>query len=376
MVKRILLAVVGLIVIVGVLAGIKALQIRKMIDASAQFSPPPETVTTAPVQSDSWESLVTAVGSLAAVQGVTIAAELPGKVVEVAFEAGARVRKGDILLRQDTSSERAQLPGAEAAVDLARLSLERMRDLLAQRVVSQSEYDSAEATYREALAAADNIRAAIGKKTIRAPFSGRLGIRLVNLGQILREGDAIVSLQALDPIFVNFQVPQQQLARIDTGYRVRIMSDALPGEEITGRINAINPEVEAATRNLRVQATAANPQEKLRPGMYVTVAVVMPEENAVVTVPATAILYAPYGDSVFVVEEKTDEASGKSGLVATQKFVRLGEKRGDFIAVLSGVEPGETVVSTGVFKLRNGQSVVVDNSLSPEFKTAPAPAEG
>lgn len=375
--KRILLAIVGLLVIAGVLAGIKFLQIRRMMAANAEFSPPPETVTTAPVQAQAWTSRVIAVGSLEAVQGVTVAAELPGRIVEIAFTPGTQVQAGELLLRQDTSTERAELPGAEAAVRLARLDFERRKGLLDQRLVSQSEYDRAEASYREALAATESIRTAIAKKTIRAPFAGRLGIRLVDLGQMLREGDAIVSLQALDPIFVNFQVPQQQLPRLGLGKLTRVTSDALPGEEIRGRITAINPEFDAATRNVRVQATVANPQEQLRPGMYVTVAVEMPQAREVVVIPATAVLYAPYGDSVFVVEEKRDDNAGDaSTLVATQKFVRLGEKRGDLIAVLSGVAPGEAVVSTGVFKLRNGQSVVIDNTLAPDFKTAPTPEEG
>ncbi len=371
--KPILLAVLALAVLVGTLAGIKVLQIRRMIAAGAQFAPPPEIVTTAEVRRDSWESTLTAVGSLEAVQGVTVAAELPGKVTQIAFEAGARVQKGELLLRQDTSSEQAQLPGAEAEVELTRANLERARELLAQKFISRAEYDSAVANHRLAQAAADNIRAAIGKKTIHAPFPGRLGIRLVNLGQILKEGEEIVSLQSLDPIFVNFLLPQQQLGQLRTGLPVRVSTDALAGEVFSGKITAINAEVDAATRNIRVQATLDNPGEKLRPGMFVTVAVVLPEHLDVLTLPATTVLYAPYSDSVFVVEEKQDETSGQTGKVLRQQFVRLGEKRGDFVAVVEGLQEGEMVVSTGVFKLRNGQAVIVDNTLEPEFKLAPKP---
>jgi membrane fusion protein (multidrug efflux system) len=371
--KRIILASAALLLLVALLGGIKFLQIRRMIDAGAQFVPPPETVTTARVQPDSWESSLTAVGSLTAVQGVTVAAELPGKVARIVFEAGAPARKGELLLQQDTSSEQAQLPGAEATVTLAKRNLERARELLAQRVISAAEFDSAEADYKLAVAAADNIRAAIGKKTIRAPFSGRLGIRLVNLGQILKEGDAIVSLQSLDPIYADFTLPQQELARIGAGVAVRVTSDALPGATVEGKVTAINPEVDAATRNVRVQATVANPAERLRPGMFVNVAVVLPERREVLAIPATAVLYAPYSDTVFVVEEKKDEQTGTVGKVLRQQIVRLGEKRGDFVAVTSGLKAGQEVVSTGVFKLRNGQAVVVDNTLAPEFQLAPRP---
>jgi membrane fusion protein (multidrug efflux system) len=371
--KRIFLSLLGVIVVVAILGGIKALQIGRMIEAGESFAPPPETVTTAEVRAESWETLVTSVGSLEAVQGVTVSAELPGKVVKLAFEPGAMASRGDILLEQDTTSERARLPGATASVALAKSNLRRAGELLKENFISQSEYDRAEAEYQVAIAAAEEIRAAIAKKTIRAPFAGRLGIRLVNLGEILQEGDDIVSLQSLDPIFVNFLLPQQQLSRIGTGLTVRVTTDALPGEDVEGRITAINPEVDAATRNIRVQATAANPGERLRPGMYGNVAVVLPERKEVLTIPATAVLYAPYSDSVFVVEEGKDEKTGEAALVLRQQIVRLGEKQGDFVAVTSGLKEGETVVSTGVFKLRNGQAVVVDNTLEPEFKLQPTP---
>jgi membrane fusion protein (multidrug efflux system) len=373
--KRIFLALVGLLAVIGVLAGIKVLQIRKMIAQGAQFVPPPTTVNATAVRSETWESLLAAVGSLTAVQGVTVAAELPGKVVKVDFAPGTRVNRGDLLLQQDVSTELAQLPGTEAGVVLARANLERARNLLAQKFVSQAEYDAAVANTRQAEAAADSIRAAIAKKTIRAPFAGRLGIRLVNLGQILREGDAIVSLQDLDPIFVEFLLPQQQLSLIRPGLPVRVTSDALPGATMTGKITAINPEIDAATRNIRVQATLPNPEERLRPGMFVKVALVLPVPEPVLVIPATAVLYATYSNSVFVVTDQKDEATGKTTQVLRQQIVQLGGQRGDFVAVSSGLKVGETVVTTGVFKLRNGQPVVVDNTLAPEFKLAPQPRD-
>ena len=375
MTKRIALTIVGLIALTGVLVGIKGLQIGRMTAKEREFGPPPETVTTAVVQSETWESVLTSVGSLEAIQGVMVTAELTGKVVHIAFEPGTKVQTGDLLVQQDTSSEVAQLRAAEAAVALAKVNLERFGKLLAGEAISQSQYDNADAQFKEAAAQSDNIRAAIAKKTIRAPFAGRLGIRLVNLGQTLNEGEPIVSLQSLDPIFVNFFLPQQQLGQIKPGLTVRVTTDALPGQVIEGKITALNPQVDTATRNIRIQATVANPQESLRPGMFVNVAVLLPAQEKVLAIPATAVLYAPYGDSVFVVEEKKSEQGGQSTEIVRQQLVRLAESRGDFVAVASGLKEGETVASTGVFKLRNGQTVIVDNTLTPEFEPTPKPED-
>jgi len=371
--KRIIITLVGLAVVIGILGGIKGLQIDRMIAQGSQRVPLPEPVTTAVARTEAWESVLTSVGSLAAVQGVTVTTELAGKIVNIAFKPGTLARAGDLLLQQDTSSEEAQLRATEATMTLAKLNLERLGKLLAERTISQSQYDNADAQFKQAVAQSDNIRATIAKKTIRASFGGRLGIRLVNVGQMLNPGDAIVSLQSLDPIFVDFLLPQQQLAQVQPGLPVRVTTDALPGEVIDGKITAINPQVDSATRNIRIQATIPNAEERLRPGMFVNVAVVMPAKTQVLAIPATAVLYAPYSDSVFVVEEKTDEKSGKTDKTVRQQFARLGEKRGDFVAIVSGLKEGDTVVSTGVFKLRNGQSVIEDNTLAPEFKIAPKP---
>lgn len=368
--KPILLAILGLAVLIAVLAAIKALQIKAMIDQGKNFVPPPETVTTAVAKTEAWETALTAVGTLTAVQGVTLAAELVGKVVEIAFEPGTKVKRGDVLIRQDTSSEEALLPGAMARVDLTRTVLERDEKMVAERIISRSDYDAAVSDHAQAISQADAIRATIGKKTVRAPFGGRVGIRQVNLGQILREGDPIVTLQSLDPVYVDFAIPQQQLPMLRAGLPVRVTCDALPGVAIEGRVTTVNPLVDAETRNVRVQATAANPGEKLRPGMFINAAVGLPVRKKVLSIPVAAVLYAPYGDSVFVVE---DGGKGKGGKVLRQQFVRLGEKRGDFTAVTEGLKDGETVVTTGVFKLHNGQAVVVDNRLAPPFQKSPRP---
>jgi membrane fusion protein (multidrug efflux system) len=375
MTKRIIFTILGVLVMIGILGGIKGLQINRMIAIGSQSTPPPETVTTAVVRSESWEALITSVGSLEAVQGVMLTAELPGKVVRIAFEPGTKVKAGDLLLQQDTSSEEAQLRSAEATVALTKLDLERSSKLLTKKAVAQAKYDTDNAQYKQAMAQIDGIRASIRKKTIRAPFAGNLGIRLVNLGQNLNEGEPIVSLQTIDPIFVNFSLPQQQLAQVKPGLKVRVTTDALPGQVIEGEITAISPEVDVATRNIRVQATVANSQERLRPGMFVNVSVVLPSREEVLAIPTTAVLYAPYGDMVFVVHEKESGKGVQLVKVLRQKIVQLGEKRGDFVAIVSGLDKGETVVSTGVFKLRNDQAVVVDNTLAPVFRLAPKPED-
>ncbi len=371
--KRIILTLLALIIIGGSLAGIKVLQIRHMIALGSKMVPPPETISTAPVQLQSWESVLTAVASLEAVQGVTVAAEQPGKVVAISFTPGDYIEKGALLVRLDTSAEEAQLRAIESSRNLARTNLRRLAGLAAKGLIAQSEYDNAEASSKEAEAQTENIQAVIQKKNIRAPFSGRLGVRQINLGQILKEGQEIVSLQTLDPVFVNFMLPQQELGRITTGMVVRVSGDGTLEKQIIGKITTIAPKVEVNTRNIQIQATISNKEEILRPGMFVNVSVVLPEQAKVFTIPGTAVLYAPYSDSVFVVEEKKDEKSGKDIQALRQQFVRLGEKRGDFVAVLSGLKEGETVASTGVFKLRNGQAVVIDNSLAPAFELQPKP---
>ena len=400
--KRIFFVILGLLIVIGVLAGIKTLQIRSMIAQGKKMVPPPETVTSTTVRADSWSSSLTAIGTLNAVQGVTVACELLGKVDKIAFEPGSYVHKGDLLISQDTSSEQAQLQGAVAQVELTRSNLQRDAKMLAEKIISQADYDTALAARDQTLAQADNIRATIRKKNIHAPFSGRLGIRQVNLGQTLREGDPIVTLQSLDPIFADLSLPQQQLDRLKTGQRVKVTCDALPGLVSTGKVTAINPLVDADTRNIKLEATLDNHQERLRPGMFVNVAVGLPVRQQVLTIPETAVLYAPYGDSVFLIvdareqqaqQEAKDKKDSKdkkgikgekgagggpgaqadTGFVLRQQFVRLGEKRGDFVQVTSGLKQGDTIASTGVFKLRNGEAVRIDNKLAPSFRLAPTP---
>lgn len=371
MIKKILLAVLLVAVVAGALVGIKALQIRKMIAQGESFVMPPAVVSTANATSASWETVLRAVGSVTPVQGVTLTAETPGKVVHISFESGDRVAAGEVLVQMDVSQENAQLRALEASENLARISLKRFETLLAQRSTAKSEYDVAFAEHRQLLAQMDALRAVIAKKTIRAPFAGTLGLRHVNLGQNLGDADKVATLQRLDSVYVEFVLPQQQVGQVRTGYTVRVTSDALPGQTLEGRLVAMEPLADSATRTVRMQAVFDNPEEILRPGMFVNAGVVLPARQDVTLVPATAVLYAAYSDSVFVVEQA--EGNGTQGLVLRQQFVTLGERRGDFVTVTRGIAPGQTVVSTGVFKYRNGQSVTVDNALNPEFKIAPTP---
>lgn len=372
--KRLLLISLALLLVLGGIAGIKFLQIRAMIEQGKHLVEPPATVSSAQVQSRQWEITVRSVGSLAAVQGVMVASQLAGRVKVIAFESGALAAAGDLLVQLDIFTEQAQLREAEAAAALAGINFDRQARLLAQHSVAQAEYDLAEATYKEAAARADVIRALIDKKMIRAPFAGRLGIRLVNLGQIVNEAEPLVTLQRLDPIFVNFQLPQQQLFQVEKGYPVRLRSAGAAGPPFTGRITTINPEIDRESRNFAVQALVANQAELLRPGMYVEVEVVRPEKQEVLVIPGTAVLYAPYSDSVFVIEAAAGEPQGATAKVLRQQFITLGERRGDLVSVESGLAAGETVVSAGGFKFRHGQAVVVDNQLQPEFKLKPRPA--
>ena len=371
--KKLIYTIVGLLVLVAILAGIKVMQFRKM--GATPFMLPPDTVTTAQAREDTWAPALKAVGSLAAVEGTTLCNELAGTVTKIAFESGARVKKGDLLVQIDVSAEEAQLASAKAGAALADINLKRAQQLRAENSNSQSDLDSADAQAKQAAASVANLASAVAKKTITAPFDGRIGIRTVNLGQYLPAGTAIVSLQSLDPIYVDFTLPQQQLADLAPGLPIHVTTDALPDQTIDGKITAIDPQVDNATRNIQVQATLDNHDEKLRPGMFADVAVELPASNKVLFIPATAVLYSPYGDSVFVVDEAKNPTAGQTGKVLRQQFVQLGMTRGDFVAITSGLKAGETVVTTGVFKLRNGGAVVIDNTLAPKVETAPKPSD-
>ncbi len=375
MLKRLFLAVVLLALVIGSLVYTKLGQFTAMGEAAANMEVPPETITATAVNEDQWEQVVQATGSVLAVQGVTVSAEIAGRVTRIAFESGATVEAGDVLVQLDTSTEDAQLASAQAAAALAETELARIRKLIKRNLTSADAVDQAEAQVKETLAQVGVIRAAIAKKTVRAPFAGRLGLRQVNLGEVLREGTPIVGLQTLDPVYVDFSVPQRELARLQSGMQVRVASDIADGEVFQGQITAINPEVDSITRNVRVRSRVSNPSGQLRTGMFASVSVVLPQSRTVLAVPATSVLYAPFGDSVFVVEDQADEKSGKPIQILRQQFVRLGQERGDYIEITQGLEPGETVVTSGVFKLRSGTRVVIDNTLAPEASLDPHPSD-
>ena len=372
MFKRMLIMLAATTAIVAALGFIKFKQIQTAIAEGAAFQPPPEAVTTVVAHQEEWPSTINAIGTVAAVRGVTVSADLPGVVERIAFESGQAVRQGDVLAVLDTRQERAQLAAADAQHDLARLNYDRMNGLLGERVISRAEFDRATADQRQAEARSGEIKAAIERKTIRAPFSGILGLRQVNLGQYLSAGDALVSLEALDPIYVNFGVPQQAAGQMQRGRSVHVTIDGASVGEFTGRITAIDSVFDPATRNVQVQATVDNRGTRLRPGMFVQTDVTVGVTQAVVALPASSINYAPYGDSVFVVSDiKSDDGRVYKGV--RQQFVKLAGSRGDQVAVVSGVKAGDEVVTSGVFKLRNGAAVQVNNSVRPSNNPAPTP---
>jgi membrane fusion protein (multidrug efflux system) len=305
---------------------------------------------------------------------VTLAPEVPGTVSEVAFESGAQVAQGALLVRLDTTSEEAQLRAIEAQVQLATLNLERSRTLRRENTVAQAELDAAESALKEARANADLIRATIAKKTIRAPFAGQVGIRQVNLGEYVEVGRPIVSIQALATVYAEFSLPQQELARVATGMVVRLTSDTYPGRRFQGTLTAINPDLDPATRSVGLQASFDNADHALRPGMFAAIEVVLPQERPVVVIPATSVLSAPYGDSVYVIDEQQG-ADGKPALTARQQFIRTGRSRGDFVSVDTGLKAGLRIVSAGLFKVRNGMAVVENNELAPASSAAPRPPD-
>ncbi len=372
MLKRMLVTLAATMLIVAALGFVKFKQIQTMIAQGAAFRMPPEAVTTIVAGQETWPSTLTAIGTAAAVHGVTVSADLPGVVDRIAFESGQRVQEGQVLAVLDTRQERAQLAAAEAQRELARVNYDRMQGLLTERVISRAEFDRATADQRQAEAHAGEIGAAIARKTIRAPFTGVLGIRHVNLGQYLSGGDPLVTLESLNPIYVNFGVPQQSAGQMTAGRAVRILSDGSSDIDLTGRITALDSVVDEKTRNVQVQATFANPNARLRPGMFVQAEVVLGASKPVVSLPASAISHAPYGDSVFIVADMKGQ-DGQTYKGVRQQFVTVGPARGDQVAVTSGVKPGEEVVTSGVFKLRNGAAVLVNNKVKPGNNPKPKP---
>jgi len=374
MLRKMVLMLAVVIVAIGGLGLVKFKQIQVAAQSFAKFQPPPTAVTTIVARQEDWPATLNAIGTVVAVQGVTVSADLPGIVDRIAFDSGKSVREGDVLVELDTKQERAQLAAAQAQSDLARLNFQRLQGLVKDGVIPQADYDRAESEQRATEAKIKEIQATIARKTIRAPFSGTLGIRQVNLGQYLSAGNAVVPLQSLHPIYVNFGVPQEEARQVAVGRTVRVTADDLPGRNFEGRVTAIDSVLDQRTRNVEVQATVTNGDGKLHPGMFVKAQLVLGAARPAVTLPASAISYAPYGDSVFIVTDMQDQ-SGRTYRGVRQQFVKVEGSRGDQVAVVSGVKAGDEVVSSGVFKLRNSAAVQVNNKVQPDNNPAPKPED-
>ena len=373
MAKRMVLMLGVTVVLLTALGFVKFKQVESAVHAAA-FQPPAEAVTSVVAQREQWPATMTLIGTMEAVHGVTVSADLPGVVERITFESGQSVRAGDVLVELDTRQERAQLAALEAQRDLAKVNYGRMQQLVTEGVISRMEYDQATAQQKATEANVAEIRATIARKTIRAPFSGILGIRKVNLGQYLPAGNPVVSLQSLSPIYVNVGVPQQITGQVKVGSKLRVAAEEAPGQLFTGTVTAIDSVVDETTRNIQVQATLSNPEGKLRPGMFVQVDVGVGASRSVITLPASAISYAPYGDSVFIITDLKDP-KGKTYRGVRQQFVKVEGSRGDQVAIVSGVNPGDEVVTSGVFKLRNGAAVQVNNKVQPGNSPAPKPED-
>jgi len=371
--KPIAIAIALLIAMCVFVVGIKILQIGKMM--SMPQGMPPTTVSSASVKEEDWAPRLTAVGSVSAVQGAVVSAELAGIVSEINFENGAEAKKGEVLMKLDASQEEALLRSAEAEAQLAKTDLERARDLAIKKVVSSAELDSAQSKFTRLNAVVDQMRSNIAKKSLIAPFDGQLGIRQVNVGQMINAGQQVVGLTALDSVYVDFALPEQYLSKLSKDLEVTVRADAFPDRQFKGKLTAINSMLDPVTRNVPLQATLENSDHTLHPGMFAKVEVALPETKKTIVIPGSAVSYAPYGDSVFVIEKQKDPKTGKESQVLRQQFVRIGDARGDFVAVTQGLKAGQTVVGTGVFKLRNGMAVTVNNDLAPKPQLNPKPED-
>lgn len=371
MLKKFIIAIVGFVLVVALLGFVKFVQIKKM--SSTPHTMPASSVTTTVAHEETWAPILSAVATLAPVQGVTLGTDADGIISKIVVGNGADVKAGDVLLEFDTRVEAAQLAASDAKLTLAKLDMQRSADLRTKNTISQAEFDQATAQMNQAEADAGALRAQMEKKIVRAPFDGRVGIRLVNVGQFVSRGSPLLPLQKLDQMYVNFTIPQRQLPSLAVGQVVNVKVDAFGERVFEGKITAINPEVDASSRNVFVQALVENPNASLRAGMFAHVEVELPVSAPSIVLPATAISYASYGNSVFIIETMK-KPDGTEYLGARQQFVKLGVTKGDLIAILEGVKPGDVIATAGVFKLRNGLPVQVNNSVLPTSNPAPKPA--
>ena len=371
-VLAVFIALICLALLVGALLFLKARQFSTMTEMGELMAPPPPSISTAIAEDRNWSDAITSVGTLEAARGVTLTAELPGRITKINFTGGETVKKGDILVEQDLSTEKAQLRAARANADLAKVNLDRLRELFGKGVVSKAELDRASAEYRALLAQSQGVASSANKKSIIAPFDGTLGIRLVDIGQEVSAGTGLVSLQALDPILANFALPQSYLPELEQGQTVLVTSNAHPGQEFVGELIAVNSLINERTRNLTVQAQLSNSHKKLLPGMFVSGSIETGQNKPVVVVPLTSVKFASYGDSVFTVEPDLENSrKEEQALRVVQQFVKLGRVKGDFIEIVSGINAGQTVAAGGVFKLQNNQIVQVNNTIDVPMDESP-----
>jgi membrane fusion protein, multidrug efflux system len=367
--KRMVIMLIAVAVVFGGIFGFqafKAMMIKKFMSSMAQ---PPQTVTALKAANDQWQPKIEAVGSLRAVKGADLSLEVSGVVDSIAFNSGDDVNEGTLLLKLRSDDDQAKLQSLQATADLNQITYDRDQKQFKLQAVSQATIDTDAANLKNAQAQAAQQQAILDKKTLKAPFTGHLGIRAVDLGQYLAAGTVIVTLQALDPIFVDFFVPQQSVDQLKLGQTVAVKIDAFKDQTFPGEISAINPKVDSSTRNVQVRATLKNADHKLIPGMYATIDISTGAPLNYVTLPQTAITYSPYGDTVYIVDDKGKD--GKSQLVARQNFVTTGATRGDQVAILKGVNENEMVVTSGQIKLHNGSTVLIDNSVQPTADASP-----
>jgi membrane fusion protein (multidrug efflux system) len=375
MIKRMVIMLAGVGVLFGLVFGFQVFKAKMIEKAMAALRSPPQTVSTTTAAEQDWQSQLEAVGSLRAVKGADLSLEVSGIVDAISFESGDDVQAGAVLVRLRSSDDLAKLQSLQASAELALINYNRDVKQLAVKAVAQATVDTDEANLKSFRAQVAEQQAIVDKKTLKAPFAGHLGLRQVDLGQYLNAGATVVTLQALDPIYIDFFLPQQALDQISVGQPVTARIDTYPNQTFMGKISAVNPKVDTNTRNVQVRATMTNPEHRLLPGMYATVDIAVGVPRHYVTLPQTAITFSSYGDTVYVVEKQADGNGQPQQLTAHQTFITTGPTRGDQIAVLKGVNPGDTVVTAGQVKLRNGAPVVVNNSVQPSSNPSPKPVD-
>jgi membrane fusion protein, multidrug efflux system len=376
MIKRMIIMLAGVGLLFGLVFGFQAFKAKMIEKAMAALRSPAQTVSTATAATQDWQSQLEAVGSLRAVKGADLSLEVSGIVDAISFESGDDVQAGTVLVRLRSSDDLAKLQSLQASAELALINYNRDVKQLAVKAVAQATVDTDEANLKSFRAQVAEQQAVLDKKTLKAPFAGHLGVRQADLGQYLTAGTMVVTLQALDPIYVDFYLPQQSLDRVSVGQPVAARIDTYPNQTFTGAISAVNPKVDQNTRNVQIRATMNNPDHKLLPGMYATVDIAVGAPQKYVTLPQTAITFSSYGDTVYVVDKQGDGAGGgQPQLVARQTFVTTGPTRGDQIAILKGINAGDTIVTAGQVKLRNGSPVVINNTVQPSDNPNPKPAQ-